>query len=162
MFGRRFWTITSLYGVLIAATVPLALRLVPPNGWYGFRLPGALIDVQSWYEVNALGGKQDGVNLEFAYGRLREGERGTVASECDIPCLGNEELSLHACTVWLNAERRKVSTNGNGKLPPSDVTAHSVPSIHLTTPHLARWVRRVAEVPELNREWVNQGGVFEE
>ena len=57
MFGRRFWTITSLYGVLIAATVPLALRLVPPNGWYGFRLPGALIDVQSWYEVNALGGK---------------------------------------------------------------------------------------------------------
>ena len=130
-----------------------AWRLARPGYWRGD---------SSYAVVNALGGKQDGVNLEFAYGRLREGERGTVASECDIPCLGNEELSLHACTVWLNAERRKVSTNGNGKLPPSDVTAHSVPSIHLTTPHLARWVRRVAEVPELNREWVNQGGVFEE
>ena len=56
MFGRRFWTLTSLYGVLIAATLPLALGLVPPNNWYGFRLPGARIDPQSWYEVNRLGG----------------------------------------------------------------------------------------------------------
>ncbi len=57
MFGRRFWTLTSLYAVLIAATVPLALGLVPPNNWYGFRLPGARIDLQSWYEINVLGGK---------------------------------------------------------------------------------------------------------
>jgi SdpI/YfhL protein family len=57
MFGRRFWTITSLYGVLIAATVPLVLGLVPPNDWYGFRLPGARFDPILWYEINALGGK---------------------------------------------------------------------------------------------------------
>ena len=57
MFGRRFWTITSLYAVLAAATLPLVLGLVPPNRWYGFRLPGARFDPEIWYQVNALGGK---------------------------------------------------------------------------------------------------------
>jgi SdpI/YfhL protein family len=57
MFGRRFWTFTSLYGVLILASVPLVLGLVPPNRWYGFRLPGARLDPELWYEVNSLGGK---------------------------------------------------------------------------------------------------------
>jgi hypothetical protein len=56
MFGRRFWMITGLYGVLALATLPLALGLVPPNRWYGFRLPGARFDPESWYEINALGG----------------------------------------------------------------------------------------------------------
>jgi hypothetical protein len=57
MFDRRFWTFTSLYAVLIAAGVPLLLGWVPPNAWYGFRLPGARFDPGTWYEVNALGGR---------------------------------------------------------------------------------------------------------
>lgn len=57
MFGKRFWTIMSLYAVLVAASVPLALEWVPPNDWYGFRLPGARIHPGSWYELNALGGR---------------------------------------------------------------------------------------------------------
>lgn len=57
MFDRRFWTLTSLYVVLAAAALPLALGWIPPNGWYGFRLPGAQMDPGSWYEVNALGGR---------------------------------------------------------------------------------------------------------
>jgi SdpI/YfhL protein family len=57
MFGRRFWSITSLYAVLAAATLPLVLRLVPPNRWYGFRFPGAQLDPQVWYDLNAMGGR---------------------------------------------------------------------------------------------------------
>jgi hypothetical protein len=57
MFGRRFWWITGLYAVLLVATLPLALGLVPPNRWFGFRLPGARFDPRLWYEVNTLGGK---------------------------------------------------------------------------------------------------------
>lgn len=54
---RRFWLFTGMYVVLMLATLPLILHLVPPNRWYGFRLPGAMIDPKLWYEVNALGGK---------------------------------------------------------------------------------------------------------
>ncbi|HKI97484.1 MAG TPA: SdpI family protein [bacterium] len=57
MFGRRFWTITSMYVVLIVANVPLVLGVVPPNRWYGFRLPGARFDPALWYELNAMGGR---------------------------------------------------------------------------------------------------------
>lgn len=57
MFGRRFWTLTSLYAVLIVATLPLVLGQVPPNRWYGFRLPGARLDPTTWYELNARGGR---------------------------------------------------------------------------------------------------------
>lgn len=56
--GGLFWAITGLYGVLVLATLPLLLRLVPPNRWYGFRLPGAQLDPKLWYELNALGGRQ--------------------------------------------------------------------------------------------------------
>jgi hypothetical protein len=57
MFGKRFWSIFGLYGVLVLASLPLALSLVPPNRWYGFRLPGARFSPELWYEINALGGK---------------------------------------------------------------------------------------------------------
>lgn len=57
-FDRTFWAITGLYGVLIVATLPLVLRLVPSNRWYGFRLPGARLDPTRWYGLNALGGRQ--------------------------------------------------------------------------------------------------------
>lgn len=57
MFPRRFWIITGLYALLIAATLPLALGLVPPNPWYGFRLPGLRFDPELWYGINALGGR---------------------------------------------------------------------------------------------------------
>lgn len=56
MFDRRFWTYLSLYVVLILAVQPLVLGWVPPNEWYGFRLPGARINPAAWYEVNRMGG----------------------------------------------------------------------------------------------------------
>lgn len=57
MFGRQFWTILSLYGVLVLSSLPLVFEWVPPNRWYGFRLPGARISPEAWYEINAIGGQ---------------------------------------------------------------------------------------------------------
>ena len=42
--------------VNVAVAMPLALRKVPPNRWYGFRTKRTLSDTQFWYEVNSRGG----------------------------------------------------------------------------------------------------------
>jgi uncharacterized membrane protein len=42
-------------GVLfIALSVPLMLKKVPPNNWYGFRTPKTLSDEKIWYEANRI------------------------------------------------------------------------------------------------------------
>ncbi len=46
---------TSL--VLIGWSIPLIRRMVPPNHWYGFRVPRTLRDPIVWYEANAYSGK---------------------------------------------------------------------------------------------------------
>ncbi|MBI4082045.1 MAG: SdpI family protein [Candidatus Lambdaproteobacteria bacterium] len=53
----RFLLHFGMYVMLIAASLPLAFRLVPPNRWYGFRFPGALVSPERWYELNAQGGR---------------------------------------------------------------------------------------------------------
>ena len=50
------WWYMGLYLVLILAALPLMFRLVPPNRWYGFRLPGAMVSPEAWFKINALGG----------------------------------------------------------------------------------------------------------
>lgn len=46
-------------GLLFAViAIPLMLRLVGPNEWYGFRVPKTLADPVVWYEVNAYSGIQ--------------------------------------------------------------------------------------------------------
>lgn len=41
-----FGTLLTLLGV------PLLLGKIPPNGWYGFRVPSTLYDERLWYKVN--------------------------------------------------------------------------------------------------------------
>ena len=42
-----------LFGLLLAGlSVPLLLDKVAPNGWYGFRVPSTLYNVDLWYKVN--------------------------------------------------------------------------------------------------------------
>lgn len=42
-----------VFGLLLAAlAVPLLLDKVPPNPWYGFRVPSTLSDPALWYKVN--------------------------------------------------------------------------------------------------------------
>ena len=42
-----------VFGLLLAGlSVPLLLDKIPPNGWYGFRVPSTLYNEQLWYKVN--------------------------------------------------------------------------------------------------------------
>jgi hypothetical protein len=43
--------------VLLVASIPLLLRWVPRNGFYGFRIPATLRSDSVWYDVNALCGR---------------------------------------------------------------------------------------------------------
>ena len=38
--------------VLIALSIPLILQQIPPNQWYGFRVPATWGDPEIWYLVN--------------------------------------------------------------------------------------------------------------
>ena len=42
-----------IFGLLLAGlSVPLLLGKIPPNGWYGFRVPSTLYNADLWYKVN--------------------------------------------------------------------------------------------------------------
>lgn len=46
------------FGALLAASgIPLALRKVPMNRWYGVRLPESYASEGAWYDINAYGGR---------------------------------------------------------------------------------------------------------
>jgi uncharacterized membrane protein len=45
-------------GVLvILVAIPLAKRRIPPNRWYGFRVPATFADREVWFETNAQAGR---------------------------------------------------------------------------------------------------------
>jgi hypothetical protein len=43
--------------VLTLSSLPLVLRKVPPNPFFGIRMPRAFRSRADWYEINAFGGK---------------------------------------------------------------------------------------------------------
>jgi uncharacterized membrane protein len=61
--------------LLVLLSVPLVLRRVPPNHFYGFRVPATHRDRSVWYDVNAAAGWEFialgavMVTLEFAMPR---------------------------------------------------------------------------------------------
>lgn len=58
MHDPFFLTSAAAIGFLyIAMGIPLALRKVKPNYWYGLRVPSALSDEKVWYEANTRFGK---------------------------------------------------------------------------------------------------------
>lgn len=54
MTNRLFVVLSAL---MILVAIPLALRRVPPNRWYGLRIPATFADRQVWYEANARMGR---------------------------------------------------------------------------------------------------------
>jgi uncharacterized membrane protein len=49
----------AFLGLLLAGlAIPLMREVVPPNRWYGFRIPLTLEDRQTWYAVNAWAGRR--------------------------------------------------------------------------------------------------------
>jgi uncharacterized membrane protein len=49
-------TLLTMYVVfgllLVGLSIPLLLDRIPPNPWYGFRVPSTLADETLWYKVN--------------------------------------------------------------------------------------------------------------
>lgn len=45
-------------GLLTALSIPLILRKIGPNSWYGFRVKKTLTDPAIWYPTNAYAGKR--------------------------------------------------------------------------------------------------------
>ena len=43
---------TFIGALFIAISVPLILKKVPPNKWYGLRIPATFSDETVWYEAN--------------------------------------------------------------------------------------------------------------
>ena len=43
-------------GIIAVASVPLMLKLVPPNGAYGFRTQKTLADAELWFRANRFAG----------------------------------------------------------------------------------------------------------
>lgn len=42
--------------VFIVIALPLAFKMVAPNGTYGFRTPKTFTSDQAWYSINSVGG----------------------------------------------------------------------------------------------------------
>ena len=58
--------IHTAFGVLLAAvSLPLVLRRIPMNHFYGVRVAAAFTSEARWYDINAYGGR-----LLFVYGVL--------------------------------------------------------------------------------------------
>ncbi len=97
--SRKQWKYLGLNAVLVLASLPLVLRLVPPNRWYGFRLPGTEASLDNWYEINALAGKMfilsmvicAGVNLLFLWQGLEKA----------LPYLGWINFGMIVLSVWI-------------------------------------------------------------
>ena len=43
--------------VFVGLAIPLILKKIPPNQWYGFRTPKAFRDEETWYEINRYTGR---------------------------------------------------------------------------------------------------------
>ena len=43
-------------GVIAVASIPMALKMVPPNRLYGFRTPSTLSNQALWYRANTFAG----------------------------------------------------------------------------------------------------------
>jgi uncharacterized membrane protein len=43
--------------ILIVLSIPLALRWIPPNRFFGLRIPSTCADESVWYDANALNGR---------------------------------------------------------------------------------------------------------
>src|SRR5687768_10298483 len=58
---QKFWFLIEFIvagGVITLISIPLILRKVAPNRWYGFRTPSTLGDPAIWYPANEQSGKR--------------------------------------------------------------------------------------------------------
>jgi hypothetical protein len=63
--------------------------MVPPNGWYGYRLPSTVGDARVWYPVNRRGGRH----------MLRIGAAATVLGAIGLAWWGDD--TVQGWLVWI-------------------------------------------------------------
>lgn len=51
------WVFAGIGIASMAVSIPMILRWVPMNRWYGVRTRRAFASDEAWYEINAFGGK---------------------------------------------------------------------------------------------------------
>ena len=44
--------------LIAVISVPLLLRKVPPNRWYGVKVPASFVSTENWYAINEFGAKR--------------------------------------------------------------------------------------------------------
>jgi hypothetical protein len=49
--------LAGIGGLVVVLSIPLILGMVPRNPFYGIRIPKAFESDESWYDINAYGGK---------------------------------------------------------------------------------------------------------
>jgi hypothetical protein len=62
------WVVTTFVitgAAFILVSIPLRLGKIPPNRWYGIRIPRAYESTELWYRVNATG-----ASIMIAYGAV--------------------------------------------------------------------------------------------
>lgn len=57
MFDPSAYVHCGIGLLTVLISVPLVLRKVPMNHWYGVRLPKAFASERNWYAINAYGGR---------------------------------------------------------------------------------------------------------
>jgi len=77
--------------LIVGVSIPLVLRRVRPNGWYGVRVPATFADEWVWYEANAKSGR-DFIVLGVVGIALAVGLRG-------LPPLAYTTVNAVAATV---------------------------------------------------------------
>ena len=104
-------------GVLLALLgIPLWLRRVPPNWFYGVRFPSTLADESVWYDINARGGRDlvvlGAFYLVLLIGALTLGSSWNIALRVLVPVgvlvggLMVESIVLGIAASRLLAQRR--------------------------------------------------------
>jgi uncharacterized membrane protein len=76
--------------MIVAVSIPMAMRRVPPNQFYGFRTAKTMSDERIWYEAN----QKAGINLIVAglltvalWGVLRMTAGVLIANAASIPLM---------------------------------------------------------------------------
>ena len=56
--ARLVGLVIALAGVVVVGvSIPLILRRIPMNGFYGVRIPKSFVSDDNWYAINAYGGR---------------------------------------------------------------------------------------------------------
>ena len=93
--------------LMIAVSVPLLLRRVPPNPLYGLRVPSTYADAWVWYEANAKTGRDfivfAAILIALAVGLARRLEPAVYVGICTVVLLAG--VLLVAIVGWRRANR---------------------------------------------------------